>query len=52
MSACAIRPDAGACSAFAPIYLDEAAIAALAPHRPARERIATHNATWERLCTR
>ena len=51
MTACVPRPDAEACTAFAPVYLSEGAIEALLPFRSEREQLATHNRTWERVCT-
>lgn len=40
------------CLATRPIYLSEGAIRALTPYRAERERIAAHNLTWERSCSR
>lgn len=39
-----------ACQAFDPIYLDDDEIRAL--KRATKELIATHNASWEKLCKR
>jgi hypothetical protein len=52
VSACGAPPADTLCVATRPIYLEEGAIAALAPHRPARLAIATHNAVWEQRCLR
>lgn len=55
-SGCALlaggAPAAGSadCLAYAPIYLDDADIAALS--RDARRQIATHNRTYEARCVR
>jgi hypothetical protein len=54
-SGCALlasgAPPANAdCLAYAPIYLDEADIAALS--REARRQLATHNRTYETRCSR
>ena len=54
MTGCGHRPGASAgdgCTTFQPIYLSEAAIAALKPFRVDRKQIGDHNETWERVCS-
>lgn len=50
VSACANSATDTLCVAARPIYLTDEAIAALAPHRAAREAIAAHNTSWEARC--